>query len=431
MILDAAALSLYRLLSIAAAPIAPVVLQRRLARGKESADRLDERYGIAKLARPRAPLVWLHGASVGEALSALPLMEAMRRERDDLAVLLTTGTVTSSQLMAERLPPYAIHQFVPVDSLPFVRRFIAHWKPDLALWLESELWPNLLTETAARGVPLLLVNARMSARSHRGWARARSLSRRLLKNFTGVIAQDEASAARLSDLGAEAVAVSGSLKTAAEPLPADDKALAALQSAIGARPVLLAASTHAGEDEIVLEAHRIIARTIPDLLTIIVPRHPERGEAVATLAEGVGLASARRSACALPLEKTQTYVADTLGELGLFYRLADLAFIGGSLVAHGGQNPYEPARLACPILHGPHVMNFEPAYRALVAAKGSGEVASAEGLASAAARLLGDPAARSQMAERAAQALARDDALERTLQILRPFLAQLPIDARA
>ena len=420
-----ATLRLYRALSAAAAPVARVLLRDRVKRGKEAPDRLLERMGVAAVARPAGALIWMHGASVGESLSALPLAEALLAAHPDAHLLMTTGTVTSAQLMAERLPKRALHQFVPVDSLPFVQRFLNHWRPDAALWLESELWPNLIGETAARGIPIALVNGRMSERSHRGWRRARPVATHLLGAFTAVLAQDRGSAERLSDLGARGVVVTGNLKTDAAPLPADAEALKSLTTAIGERPTLLAASTHSGEETLVLGAHKILQAQFGDLLTIIAPRHPLRGGEVAAFARGAGLETAQRSLGEPLTSRTQVYVADTLGELGLFYRLARAAFVGGSLVPHGGQNPYEPARLNCPILHGPHIHNFEEAYAALDAAKGAMRVQDAVSLAQAAMVLLGDKGARTHTASRAREALGGSNALAATLDALAPLLRRL------
>ena len=274
-------LGLYRGLTTAGLPLIQLLLRRRAARGKEDPSRIDERRGVASLQRPDGPLLWLHAASLGEAQSVLVLIDRMVRERPTLNVLMTTGTVTSAKLMEERLPKRALHQFVPVDRPAWVRRFLDYWRPDLAVWVESELWPNLLLETAARGTPMVLLNARISAGSHTGWKRARGLAQRLLSSFSLVLAQDETIAGRLRDLGAANVTVSGNLKTAAAPLPATAAELLALQDAIGARPVWLAASTHDGEEAIAGAVHAAIAQNRPGLLTIIAPRHPQRAAEIA------------------------------------------------------------------------------------------------------------------------------------------------------
>jgi 3-deoxy-D-manno-octulosonic-acid transferase len=341
------------------APLLPFYLRRRAIRGKEITERLPERRGQGA-ARPPGRLIWCHAASNGETLSLLPLLEALARQDPALSFLVTTGTVTSARLLDQRLSPALAprtqHRFLPLDVPRWVARFLDGWRPDLAVIVESELWPNMLAAADKRGVPLALVNARMSARSARGWAWAKGFARALLGRFALILAQTEADAARFSALAGREVPCWGNLKYAAPPLPADAAELARLSAAWAGRPIWLAASTHPGEDEIILGAHRLLAPAHPGLLTVIVPRHPPRGPDIAALAGDLPVA--RRGAGQEAGPGVAVYVADTLGELGLFYRLARVALIGGSLVPHGGQNPLEAARLGCPILIGPHHFNF-------------------------------------------------------------------------
>ncbi|MBP0464156.1 3-deoxy-D-manno-octulosonic acid transferase [Roseomonas sp. PWR1] len=361
----------WRLAATALAPLMPLHLRRRAARGKEIADRIPERYGQGA-ARPQGPLLWLHAASVGETVSILPLIDALAQAAPRLNLLVTTGTVTSATLFARRLPaplaPRVTHRFVPLDVPAWAVRFLDGWRPDAAVFVESELWPNLLAETGRRGIPLALVNARMSARSARWWGRAPGFARQVLSRFAVILAQGAEDAARLGALGARDVRVPGNLKYAAPPLPVEAAELERLRALVAGRSVWLAASTHPGEEALVLAAHGRLAPRHPGLLTIIVPRHPERGAEVAALAGD--LPAARRSLGEDPGPGTAVLVADTLGELGLFYRLAALAFIGGSLVPHGGQNPLEPARLGCPVLLGPHTWNFAEILARMEAAGG-------------------------------------------------------------
>jgi 3-deoxy-D-manno-octulosonic-acid transferase len=419
--------ALWRLAAGAAAPVLPAYLRRRAARGKEVAERLGERRGEGA-ARPDGPLLWLHAASVGEALSLLPLIEALAAAAPGLQMLLTTGTVTSATLLARRLPPALAsrcrHRFVPLDVPGWVARFLDGWRPDAAVFAEAELWPNLIAAAAARGVPLALVNARMSARSAARWRWAPGLARQVLSPFRLVLAQTEADAARLRALGAPAQCW-GNLKYAAPPLPAEGAELARLRALLGARPVWLAASTHAGEEAIVLAAHRRLAAAHPGLLTIIVPRHPERGNEIAALA--AGLPVARRAAGGDPGPATAVLVADTLGELGLFYRLAAAAFVGGSLVPHGGQNPLEPARLRCPVLVGPHTWNFAEVIARLAAAGGLVRIHPgtdpAGALAEAVSAMLTSPGRARAQAEAAARVAAEEAGLpERIAAALLPLL---------
>lgn len=418
--------ALYRLLTTAAGPAIDRLLARRLKRGKEHPRRLPERRGTPGLPRPDGPLVWVHGASVGEALSVLPLIERLLAARPDLHVLLTTGTVTSAALMADRLPPRALHQFVPVDRPAWVRRFLDHWRPDLALWMESEFWPNLVLETQKRGVSTVLINGRVSERSFRAWQRLPSLIAKLLRGFTLVLGQTEGDRARLEALGAPHTAFVGNIKFSAPPLPAADDALAALRAAVGGRPLWLAASTHAGEEAIAWQVHRRAAVPHHGLLTVVVPRHPERGPAIAVELEAAGARVVRRSSGRLPDAATDVYVADTMGEMGLFYRLARVVFVGKSLCGGGGQNPLEPARLGCAVLLGPRTANFADIAGRMTAAGAARPVADAGELAEAVSALLADAAARDALG-RAAEAFAGAEAgaLERVLERLEPLLAEM------
>ncbi|HVL72763.1 MAG TPA: 3-deoxy-D-manno-octulosonic acid transferase [Beijerinckiaceae bacterium] len=414
-----APLWLYRAGTALLEPAAVALLLWRTRRGKEDPQRRRERRGIATAPRPEGPLVWLHGASIGETLSLLPLGERLTRR--GLNLLLTSGTRTSAELLSRRLPPGAVHQFLPVDVPRWVRRFLDHWRPDLVLFAESEIWPNVLTELDRRGVPIVLVNARLSERSARRWQKVPEAATALLSRFALCLAQSQADAERLSRLGAP-VAVAGNLKFDVSPPPADPRVLGQLSGLVAGRPVWVAASTHPGEEEAVLAAHAAFAER-PDLLTIIVPRHPVRGAQVASLAAAAGLAYARRSEGGRPDRDVQVYIADTVGELGLFYRLTPLAFMGGSLVPHGGQNPIEPAKLGAAILHGPHVHNFADVYAAIDRAGGALPVPDADALARSLADLLPDPGLTRDMARAAGDAVeALGGALDRTLRAIEPYL---------
>lgn len=376
----------------ASAPLLRLLIRRRLARGKEYEGRTGERFGIDPTPRPAGRLIWLHAASVGETVSILPVIAALPA---DCRVLLTTGTVTSARLLAQRLPELGLahrvlHRFVPLDVPAWVGRFLDHWRPDAAGFVESELWPNLLQGCRTRRIPAMLINARMSRRSFSGWSRAPGFARHVLSGFALIQAQTETYATRLRALGAGQVSAPGDLKFAAPELPADPAELARLRETLGERERWLAASTHPGEDEQVFAAHRLLAATRPRLLTILVPRHPERGERIARLAEGIAVT--RRAAGEGP-PPGGVWIADTLGELGLFYRLARIVFVGRSLVSPGGgQNPLEPARLGCTVAVGPHTGNFDAATDVLEAAGALSRVSGAASLATWVGRLLADPA---------------------------------------
>ena len=409
-------LRMYRGISAALGPLAPVLLNYRLRRGKEDAARLPERFGETRIPRPRGPLVWVHGASVGEFNTVLPLIEHIRKQT--ISVLVTTGTVTAAKLARDRLHPQVVHQFVPLDAPRFVGRFLDHWRPDLGMFVESDLWPNMIMETSERGVPLILVNGRLSERSFERWRLAPGTIAGLLGRFSLCLVRTPVDADRYAEWLA-------AVPDAAAP-SADPAALAALTAAVAGRPLLAAASTHPGEDEVIIEAHKLLRQSFPDLLTIIAPRHPQRGGDIAALAIAAGLRATRRSGDALPDITTDIYVADTLGELGLLYRLAPVVFMGGSLIPHGGQNPIEAIKLGAAILHGSHVGNFADIYASLDKARGAARVTDAGKLALRAGAWLGDPAERESVANAGAGAIATlAGALERTAAALDPYLRQL------
>jgi 3-deoxy-D-manno-octulosonic-acid transferase len=420
-------LRVYQVLSAAAVPLAPTLLSHRLKRGKELAERLAERYGESRIARPPGPLVWIHGASVGELNAVIPLIERIHSK--DFAVLCTSGTVSSAQVAEQRLPKSVIHQFVPFDAPRFVARFFDHWRPDLALFVESDLWPNLIIAAKQRGVPLILVNGRVSERSFNRWRIIPSTIAALLNRFDLCLAQSAGHAARYRDLGAPRISTTGNLKFDVPEPPADPADLAALRAAVGDRPTIAAASTHAGEETALIEAHRRLRNTFPRLLTIIAPRHPDRGRGIVEIANAAGLPTALRSRGAPPAATDDIYVVDTMGELGLVYRLAPIVFVGGSLASHGGQNPIEPIKLGAAILHGPHVWNFGEIYEALDANHGADVVADVGKLAVRLGALLKDTHQRTALVEAARETVkALGGALERTLAALDPYLVDIRMD---
>ncbi|MCJ2129597.1 3-deoxy-D-manno-octulosonic acid transferase [Methylobacterium sp. E-045] len=424
------ALQAYRYGLYVGEPAVAGLLAWRSRKGKEDPRRLPERRGLPGRARPTGPLAWMHGASVGEVLSLVGLIDGMIAR--GFSVLVTTGTRSAAELIGRRLPAGAVHQYMPLDAPRWIERFIDHWQPDLALVAESEIWPNTVIALHQRGIPLLLVNGRMSERSFKGWARSPRTAEALLSRIAICLAQTKDDAERFERLGAPRVSVAGNLKYDSAVPPADDQQLAYLRDVVGDRPVWVAASTHPGEDAMVAEAHATLRARLPNLLTIVVPRHPQRGGEVAECAAAVGLRSAQRSRGGRPHGGVDFYVADTLGELGLFYRLAPLVFLGGSMTRRGGQNPIEPTRLDAAILHGPNVQNFAQVYRALDEAGGARMVADAGELATALADLLLDtPRSRAMAAAGNAALRPFEGAVERTLAILDPFIAQMKLTAMA
>src|SRR5947207_1888525 len=384
----------YRGIASMATPISRLVLASRLKRGKEHPQRLAERRGEAKIARPSGPLIWAHGASVGEMLAMIPLVEGLRAR--NFNVLVTSGTVTSARLAERRLPEGAIHQFIPLDAPRYTARFLEHWQPNLALLAESARWPILIVSCAEHGIPLILVNGRLSERSFTRWRYLPHTIGALLKRFDLCLTQSEPDAERYSELGAPRVSMTGNLKLDVPAPPVDAGKLSAMRAVVRQRPMIAAASTHPGEEAVIIDTHRRLRQSFPGLLTIIAPRHPERGPGVVEIATAAGLNAVARSRGLLPDRGTDVYVADTIGELGLIYRLAPTVVLGGSLVRHGGPNPIEAAKLGAAILHGPHVWNFNEIYSALGDARGAEEVLDVNRLAVRIGAWLPDAAARKQ-----------------------------------
>jgi 3-deoxy-D-manno-octulosonic-acid transferase len=423
-------LRVYQKLSSAALPLAPALIKRRLKQGKEDPARIGERRGVSQDTRPHGPLVWIHGASVGEVLAAAALIERLRAL--NIRILVTSGTVTSATIVAKRFPPDIIHQYVPYDSPRYVARFLDHWRPSLALFIESDLWPNLILSSAARRLPMVLINGRMSHRSFPRWRRIAGTISALLGRFEVCLAQSRVDAERFAALGSRNVVTTGNLKLDVPAPPADPAKLERLMAVTRGRPIIVAASTHPGEEEILLEAHRKLAGFFPSLLSVIVPRHPKRGETIAQAMASSGRRVALRSHDELPTAATEIYVADTMGELGLFYRLAPIVFMGGSLVRHGGQNPIEAIKLGASIVHGPHVFNFTDVYEALDRAGGARLADRPETLVKQLGRLLGDPAARESALAASGRVVGElGGALDRTMAALEPYLLQLQLETGA
>ncbi len=348
-------LNVYKAMMRAGTPLLEAYLKKRESRGKEDPARAHERRGRTKLPRAAGALVWFHAASVGESLSLLSIISRVLETRPGLQVMVTTGTVASARLMADRLPAGAFHQYMPVDHPAWVDTFLAHWHPDFVVWSESEFWPNMLSAIKARGIPAVLMNARMSDSSFRRWKWAKATAADILSAFDLCLAQNAGEAARLEQLGARHVKVAANVKYAAAPLPVDDAKFGAMQAAVAGRTLLLWASTHAGEEKIALDTHVVLRAQFPDLLTIIVPRHAPRGADVLAFAQAQGLGAGMRSNGDAAKD---IYVADTMGELGLFYRLCKFTVIGGSFADIGGHNPIEPGQLGCVIFYGPQMYNF-------------------------------------------------------------------------
>lgn len=391
----------YTALGVALTPALKLWLKRRIRRGKEDASRQGERFGFASIPRPPGTLVWLHAASVGEVQSVLTLMRALLDAHPSMHLLITTGTVTSAALVTQQQLPRTIHQFIPVDTYPAVRRFLQHWQPDVALWVESEFWPQLLWQAQAQHIPMLLVNARISQKTFENWQKWPAIIRSMLHGFCAIYAGSTEDATRLKALGASDVHDAGNLKFDAVPLAHDESMLEALLQQSAGRLIFLAASTHANEEQTIAQVHRDVAQQFPSLLTIIVPRHAARGKSITEDLRSMGYSVAQRSAGDAITTKTDIYLADTMGELGLFYRATQLVFMGGSLIAHGGQNPLEAARLNNAILTGPHTHNFSAIIARFVAADAIQVVANANALGESLKMLLANTKARDTLATNA------------------------------
>ena len=417
--------SIYRLLTDIGSPLIGLYLRRRLAAGREDGARIGERFGHASRPRPDGRLIWCHAASVGEAVSLLLLIEKIHATYADIAVLLTTGTVTAARMMETRLPSYAVHQYVPIDRMPCVMRFLDHWKPQLAVWIESELWPNTLAVLKRRGIPTVLLNARMSDKSFRNWHRFKAFAREVMSAFSLCLAQTADDRGRFIALGASPVKSIGNLKYASAPLPFDKQALGLVASQIVGRPVWLMASTHRGEEEMALAAHKKLETDHPGLLTIIVPRHAVRGDEIAKLAADADLRVARRSHSEAITHQAQIYLADTMGELGLFYSLCPIAVIGGSFVQIGGHNPIEAAQLNAAIIVGPYMYKTLGILREFLNEQAVLQVQHANEIAFAVDRLLSQPHERDRLAQ-AARLLAdsKRHILDLMINELEPWLTQ-------
>lgn len=415
-------LKLYQLFSIISLPYWRWYLKRRIQLTKEDPARYHEKLGNWQLARPEGKLIWLHSASVGELLAILPFLKAAAEKWPQVRFLVTTVTLTAANIFARQNLSNAIHQFAPIDSYCITQKFFKYWQPDLAIFTESELWPNLIIN-ARKQCPAILLNARMSDPSYKKWQRHPSLVKHMVASFDLVLASSKLDAEKYTSFGAKNLLTFGNIKEAAPPLAYKAELLEKLQISCGNRLLWLASSTHKGEEEFILTAHKALQQQFPNLLTIIAPRHPTRGAELQELAKKFGLYSALRSADQLPQHDTQVYIADTIGELGILYRLSDIVYMGGSLIQHGGQNVMEPARLDCALVTGPHTFNFIESIAALKEADGIIEVQNQEELNATVAKLLQDAQLRQKLQTNASQVMAhKQSILDNVMQEIGKFI---------
>ncbi len=422
------ALLAYRAAGVALYPLAGPYLTYRAMKGKEERSRRLERFGFASLARPRGPLVWVHAASVGETLAILPLIRELRRR--EIHALLTTRTGTSAALVRSRLGDEVIHQYVPLDLKFPIKRFIAYWKPDACITAESEIWPTTILELTRRQIPQIRVNARISDRSFDRWRNRASLAEALFGKMSLVVAQSDLDAERFRELGAWPVIVSGNLKSDTDPPPCDEQVLETYRKQVGNRPTWAAISTFEGEENTAAAVHAALKPKMGQL-TILVPRHPDRADAIEAMLKEAGLNVARRSRNDELTSETDVFLGDSIGEMGLYLRLTEIAFVGRSLSGEGGQNPLEPALLGCAILSGPHVQNFRDAYQHLVRKGAARIVKDADMLERAVHYLLANDIARMNMVDAGHDAIEEmRGALSKTVKALEPYINPLTVSAR-
>jgi 3-deoxy-D-manno-octulosonic-acid transferase len=395
---------IYRTISVLLFPFLELYLFYRVYKKKEDKKRLRERFGKPTQERLQGDLTWLHAVSVGETNSALILVDELLKKFPETTILFTTTTLTSAATIAAKLPEFngrVIHQFLPIDSLLCVRNFINFWRPNTAIFVESEIWPNLICEARAIGAKVFLVNARMSEKSAKRWSIAHALGFKIFDNFDAIFAQSEEDQNRLSALTKNEILFYGNLKSQARDLNFDSSELEKLKSQIGARKFWLAASTHKGEEELVIQAHYELQKYFPDLLTILIPRHPNRAEEIKSLFTGINFV--QRSKNEIIESSTELYLADSLGELGAFYRLANFTFLGGSLLPIGGHNPFEPIKLGCAVISGSHTFNFKEIYENLRKENACVIVESAEELIKKVREFLGDTSRSKALSDKAAK----------------------------
>jgi len=406
------------------APALPLWLKHRAKVGKEDPIRQSERFGQASITRPAGQLFWMHGASVGEVTMILPLIDKVLAEYPNAHVLVTSGTTTSAELMAKRLPASAFHQYIPLDTPKAVTAFLEHWKPDIAIWSESEIWPNLLLQTKARNIPMALINARMSEKSLNSWFKRRKSGLRLFGCFDVILAGDNPTANGLSKILGQKVESIGNLKNAASALSVNLNELAELKKSIGERPVWIAASVHQAESYSVLLAHEEVLKSFPEALLVYAMRHPTEKAVNNLKINSPNQIFVQRSNGGIPTKQTSVFLFDTLGEMGLSYSLSDVAFVAGSLRSDlMGHNPLEPARLNIPTVTGPYISSFEDTYAPFLESNAMIQIAESDQLGKTITAMLTSPKTRQEMISRASKIVnAQSDVLNRTIDAIKALL---------
>ena len=362
-----ASLALYRLGTRLLEPLAPWLVSQRLKKGKENPERIGERFGATQAARPEGAVIWMHGASVGESRLLLDIFAALRKRRPGIHAVVTTQTITSAEMIAAWAPPNIIHQMAPVDGPKAVETFISHWRPNAAVFAEGEIWPNMLEALQHRRIPAVLANARMTQKTLRGWNKRCGSARKLFAAFGFIGAADQATADGLGNALGRRIETVGNLKAQAVIEAPPSEKVAAFRDATGGRPIVLAASTHPGEDEFAADAFTEVRMRKLGALMILVPRHPERGDSIVALLRERGLTTAQWSKDkTAPGPEVDVLVADTIGELLFWYACSDAVYLGGATTEGiGGHNPVEPNQLGKRVFTGPHGFNFAEMFDAL------------------------------------------------------------------
>ncbi len=405
-------------------PLTPIWVRKRASAGKEDPDRLNERHGESKYDRPSGTLIWFHAASVGECQMLMPVIERFHRHDPNIHILVTSGTLTSAKLMAERLPDNGLHQYVPLDYPQAVKKFLTHWNPDMAIWAESEIWPNLIRQTKAAGVPMALLNARMSEKSIAGWEKREESARSLFGAFDVILAADKHTAGGLGGILNRMIDMPGNLKDASAPLPYDKAELKRLKSELSRRPVWCAASTHPGEDKLMIKAHQQALEKHQRACLILAPRHPDRGDDIAKQLKDAGLSYVTRASNQPITQDTQVLLFNTIGEMGLAYRLSKVTFVCGSLVnGLSGHNPLEPARLDNAVLTGTHISSFADTYMSMISFDAAERILTPQEIGPRVSALISDKKALKVLSNRALEyAQSRDAVLDYVWDKLLPLI---------
>ncbi len=416
----------YGVATRALGPLTPLLLKRRQKQGKEDPARMAERHGETDIPRPTGQLIWMHAASVGECLMLMPVIKRLLEKRPRANVLITSGTITSAEILSKHLPTRAVHQFVPLDYPKAITRFLDHWKPDMAIWAESEIWPNMIRKTKARGIPMALLNARFSEKSLEGWSKRKKSAQALIGAFDLILAADTSTSKGLSWILDRTVEAAGNLKDAAEPLSVNPEDLKKVKSETARRAIWCAASTHKGEDELIIKAHLEVLTRFKSSLLILAPRHPERSNEIQELLKQHDLVYVTRSSNDPITRNTQVFLFDTIGEMGLAFRLSKLTFVCGSLLeGMAGHNPLEPARLDNAVLTGAHISSFADSYMSMIAFDAAQRILSPAIIGETVTNLLSNKQALSDLQSKAkAYATGRDAVLDYVWDRLKPLIPE-------